>query len=41
MIKKKKKAILVSCRHFQMIFLGLPLENSVLLFARMKAKVKE
>ena len=30
-----------SCRHFQTIFLGLPLENGVLLFALIKAKVKE
>ena len=30
-----------SCRHFQTMFLSLPLENRVLLFAWIKAKVKE
>ena len=31
--RKGKQINSVSCRHFQMIFLGLSLENRVLLFA--------
>ena len=32
-LQSKKLSNSVSCRHFQTIFLGLPLENRVLLFA--------
>ena len=32
-LRLKKKSKFLSCRHFQTMFLGLPLENRVLLFA--------
>ena len=38
---RKKWSSSVSCRHFQTKFFDLPLENRVLLFAWIKAKVKE